>query len=207
MDRYEASLVEVTKAGPIHHSPYEPVGARHVRAISEKGRTPQAYISRNEAQQACRRAGKRLCTTEEWVFACKGRNPTTFPYGATRKIGYCNDAAPVSPLDVVFGNDPARHQRDRLNDPRLNRVPRTLAKSGAYERCKNGFGVFDLVGNLHEWVDDPSGKFRGGYYLDSHENGDGCDYVTVAHGPDYHDYSTGFRCCAAPGGRSGRKGG
>jgi hypothetical protein len=27
-------------------------------------------------------------------------------------------------------------------------------------------------------------------------NGDGCSYKTVAHDADYHDYSTGFRCCA-----------
>ena len=33
-------------------------------------------------------------------------------------------------------------------------------------------------------------------YLDTHQLGDGCNYRTP--GPDiyYHDYSTGFRCCA-----------
>jgi len=34
------------------------------------------------------------------------------------------------------------------------------------------------------------------YYLDTTLNGDGCNYRTVAHAHDYHDYSTGFRCCA-----------
>ena len=29
-------------------------------------------------------------------------------------------------------------------------------------------------------------------------NGPGCRYVTSAHELAYHDYSTGFRCCAAP---------
>jgi formylglycine-generating enzyme required for sulfatase activity len=53
-----------------------------------------------------------------------------------------------------------------------------------------------MVGNLHEWVDEPQATFRGGYYLDTRINGDGCEYRTVAHGADYHDYSTGFRCCA-----------
>ena len=53
-----------------------------------------------------------------------------------------------------------------------------------------------MVGNVHEWTADPAGTFRGGYYLDTRINGEGCDYRTVAHEPTYHDYSTGFRCCA-----------
>ena len=53
-----------------------------------------------------------------------------------------------------------------------------------------------MVGNLHEWVDDPDGTFQGGYYLDTHQHGDGCNYRTPAHDIYYHDYSTGFRCCA-----------
>ena len=51
-----------------------------------------------------------------------------------------------------------------------------------------------MVGNIHEWVDDPSGAFQGGYYLDVEQNGEGCGYKTDAHRTWYHDYSTGFRC-------------
>ena len=57
-----------------------------------------------------------------------------------------------------------------------------------------------MVGNLHEWTSDPNGQFRGGYYMDTHRNGDGCFYKTTAHTPSYRDYSTGFRCCASPRG-------
>jgi hypothetical protein len=39
------------------------------------------------------------------------------------------------------------------------------------------------------------GTFRGGYYLDTHINGNGCEYKTTAHSVKYRDYSTGFRCC------------
>jgi hypothetical protein len=39
------------------------------------------------------------------------------------------------------------------------------------------------------------GRFHGGFYGDAEENGHGCLYVTSAHELDYHDYSTGFRCC------------
>jgi hypothetical protein len=88
----------------------------------------------------------------------------------------------------------------RLNDPGLGQVDGALSKTGEHEECVNGFGAFDMVGNLHEWVaTDPRavhGTFAGGYYLDTTINGDGCNYRTVAHAHDYHDYSTGFRCCA-----------
>jgi hypothetical protein len=85
-----------------------------------------------------------------------------------------------------------------LNDSRINQEPGTLALTGSFANCQNDAGLFDMVGNLHEWTSDPNGTFEGGFYLDTHEHGDGCAYRTIAHGADYHDYSTGFRCCANP---------
>mgnify|MGYP001949009428 CR=1 FL=1 len=58
--------------------------------------------------------------------------------------------------------------------------------------------TYDLHGNLHEWIADPAGTFKGGFYVDAVINGSGCAYTTTAHTFDYHDYSTGFRCCADP---------
>jgi formylglycine-generating enzyme required for sulfatase activity len=113
--------------------------------------------------------------------------------------GACNDAG-VSPLNHYYGAstgvDPSAYGWGPMNDPRLNQLPGSLARTGAFRKCANALRVFDMVGNLHEWVDDAGGTFRGGYYLDTRINGEGCDYQTVAHNADYHDYSTGFRCCA-----------
>ena len=53
-----------------------------------------------------------------------------------------------------------------------------------------------MMGNLHEWVADASGTFRGGFYADTSRNGPGCLYRTTAHNRQHWDYSTGFRCCA-----------
>jgi formylglycine-generating enzyme required for sulfatase activity len=83
-----------------------------------------------------------------------------------------------------------------MNDPQLNRLSGTVAATGSHAQCTNDYGVYDMVGNVHEWVDDPEGTFLGGFYLDTHQLGDGCNYRTPGHDVYYHDYSTGFRCCA-----------
>ena len=41
--------------------------------------------------------------------------------------------------------------------------------------------------------------FMGGFFSTRAELGPGCLFTTVAHDAGYHDYSTGFRCCADAG--------
>ena len=197
IDRWEGSLVLVTPEGDKPFSPYETVRKRDVRAVSRPGVVPQGYISEVEADAACRASGKRICKAAEWTKACMGPRRTTFPYGEERKLGVCNGESTVSPLSFLppaqrFGN------MINMNNPLLNQLPNTVAKTGAYAECTNEYGVFDMVGNLHEWVAEA--WFLGGYFRDTAINGDGCKYVTTAHADWYHDYSTGFRCCkdAAP---------
>lgn len=200
IDPYEAAVVEILDKGKTKKHPYyEPVTNLRVKAVSTKGVYPQAYISRNEAEAACKEAKKRLCDDNEWKTACKGKNHTQYPYGKTRKTGVCNDNG-VSPLNHFFNaaNDASQkaYTFESMNDPRLNQLAGGLAKTGSHAKCTNSFKVFDMMGNVHEWTSDPAGTFRGGYYLDTKINGDGCDYQTTAHDARYHDYSTGFRCCA-----------
>ncbi len=198
IDRYEASTAEVTTEDKVvAHSPFLPVEGLRVKAVSEKNVIPQAYINRNQAQAACAESHKRLCTEREWVTACKGPEHTKYPYGNAHKSGYCVDTNRVSPLMKLFEQlGVARYQFAIMNDPDLNQLPGTLAPTGLFTRCTNDYGVYDMVGNVHEWTADPQGTFRGGFYLDTKLNGSGCDYKTVAHPATYHDYSTGFRCCA-----------
>jgi formylglycine-generating enzyme len=197
IDRWEASLVLVTPEGERPFSPYIAMTDSRVRAVSRPAVVPQAYVSREDATIACASAGKRLCKSDEWLLACRGSHARKFPYGNTRKAGVCNDTARTSPVKALFSRLGSKmFSFQPMNDPRLNTLPGTLEKTGNHPNCASEYGVYDMVGNLHEWVDEPTSAFRGGYYLDTHENGDGCDYKTVAHGPEYHDYSTGFRCCA-----------
>ena len=87
---------------------------------------------------------------------------------------------------------------DGMHLPIINHLPESLERTGARAACRTDEGLFDMVGNLHEWIADADGTFRGGYYMDTTQNGEGCGYQTTAHSFDYHDYSTGFRCCADP---------
>ncbi len=200
IDRWEASLVDVLPTGEERaHSPFYPVATgAAVRAVSRPNVFPQGYISAVEAQQACTRASKRLCKPSEWRKACLGPSTLVYGYANRAEPKRCNDHG-RSPILATFGSQafaPSRHAWDFMNTPSLNQLDGTLAKTGDHPGCTNGYGVYDMVGNLHEWVADPSGTFYGGYYQDTKQHGEGCTYTTNAHAASYHDYSTGFRCCA-----------
>lgn len=198
VDRYEASLVEVLGDGSLAPvSPFENPGNKVVRAVSAPNVIPQAYISGQQAAAACANAGKRLCREAEWERACRGSSGQTYPYGNTRQPGTCNDARTCHPAMQYFESS-AQFVFDSLGHPCINQLPSSLDATGANPGCVSEDGAFDMMGNLHEWIADPSGVFRGGYYVDTYRNGDGCDYETTAHNFTYWDYSTGFRCCADP---------
>jgi formylglycine-generating enzyme len=192
VDRYEGSLVEIHEDGTeSDFSPHQAPNGHHVRAVSRPGVVPQAHISMIEAKRACAASNKRLCRADEWKTACKGPSATRYPYGNTRVASACVDTNRTSPMMVLHQGE---HTGRTLNDERANQMENTVERTGTAESCTNDYGVHDMVGNVHEWTDD--GSFRGGYYLDTKLNGEGCDYRTTAHAPAYYDYSTGFRCCA-----------
>jgi hypothetical protein len=202
VDRWEASLVERAWGGVERPwSAFSVIDGHEgrVRAVSRPAVVPQGYVSGKQAMAACMASGKRLCTADEWERACRGPDGTQFPYGPARQAGACNDdVRPVHPVIEVatfLGLPADQWWRDGMNEPLINQLPGSLLRTGERSECTNGYGVFDMVGNLHEWIDDPDGTFRGGYYMDTTLNGDGCQYVTTGHDFRYHDYSTGFRCC------------
>jgi hypothetical protein len=199
VDQFEASLLVIDAAGqPIGHwSPFvSPAGAR-TRAVSIAYAVPQGYISGVEAAAACAEAGKRLCTDDEWLRACRGPSALTYPYGDVREDGRCNDARSRHPAIEYFGtSDPWIF--GELDHRCINQIPRSITLTGQKDTCETAEHAFDMMGNLHEWTADPNGTFRGGFYADTRINGDGCLYRTVAHDVSHWDYSTGFRCCADP---------
>ena len=184
-------------------------------AVSKSGVFPQTYMNKKIAEAACSNAGKRLCTRVEWYNTCVGPSgpkvkvgakifPEIMPYGATRVSGLCNDNKQFLHPPLILG------QRNGVYtlDPRLAQKAQDLdivVKTGQLSQCTNGYGVFDLAGNIDEIVSDvPEGRpnnmmFVGGYYSRAQKgiNGIHCGSIIKAHDADiYFDYSVGFRCCA-----------
>lgn len=198
IDRWEGSLVELTESGERPFPPNQRPERRLVRAVSKRGAIPQSYISGAEAQRACEMAGKRLCFDSEWFAACSGPKRTIYPYGTVHKESACNEERKLHPMLELYGADagPEIWLVEPMNNPEINAQPGTVTPSGMMPECVGSYGVFDMIGNLHEWANDPAGTFHGGAY--STNNKLGCQYKTTAHGLGYHDYSTGFRCCSEP---------
>ncbi|WP_437548243.1 hypothetical protein WME97_49165 [Sorangium sp. So ce367] len=164
-------------------------------ARSRSGVRPSGYVTGLVAESACAAAGKRLCSVEEFVTACRGEDDTLYPYGDTFEEGACNVYRPAHPAALLHGNASIGHLDPRLNRVRSAREP-LLRETGGSPRCRSRWGsdaVYDLVGNLDEWVNEPGGAFAGGFYARSTRAG--CEALITAHPRSYLDYSTGVRCC------------
>lgn len=223
IDRYEAHVARRNAEGALAvFPPWERPISTDLVAVSAAGVKPQTFVSRIEAARACDHAGKRLCSLTEWYTACRGPEKTTYPYGPQFVKDRCNVGKPHL-LSLLFGKDPKAWRYDEhFNHPDLARRPGFLASASEYPGCVSGYGAYDLVGNLHEWVADAvdsslpeklplkagirarlranqgKGIFMGGFFSTTNQHGEGCNFVTIAHEPSYHDYSTGFRCCKDP---------
>lgn len=162
-DIYEASRLDASATS---------AGSDDSIALSRKGVLPWQVESNARADQACRAAGKRLCTAAEWLLACEGPDATVYSYGDPYQKTTCNGI-------------------DAFGDPDLWQFK--LMPTGSFVGCTNEWGVFDINGNLWEHVAAGSDKtVRGGAY----NCGDSrtfhrCDYV-----PGWVPAARGFRCCA-----------
>lgn len=220
VDKYEAHLVKADAPDVVLPHDETPKADVSIMARSRAGMVPQGYVNRADAARACKAAQKRLCTAKEWYTACIGSKKTKYPYGETETPNRCNTGKQHL-MQRVFGVGVPYTYLNHFNSPKLHHEPGFLARTGEYEACINDYGLHDMVGNLHEWVaDDVSmrlmdevpleygpkllgadgcGAFMGGYFSSAGEHGHGCTYTTATHAADYHDYSTGFRCCADAG--------
>ena len=184
------------KATPLPPLPaFQRQRAFEPRATSRKNVVPSGYVSGKLAALACKNAGKRLCREEEWRYACRGEARRDYPYGERYEQGRCNVFREGHPAGILHGDMTTGHTDPRLNRVAVNGRP-LLRKTGETEVCGSVWGddaIWDMVGNLDEWVDDPEGTFLGGFYARSKR--DGCRSTVRAHTFDYFDYSTGVRCC------------
>lgn len=184
------------RAFPLPHVPSWQRGTKtEPVAIASYRARPNGYVTGLVAASACAAAGKRLCALDEHTTACRGEGDTDFPYGTEYQDGVCNVFREDHPAALLHHNASFGHLDPRLNRVRAKGKP-LFETAGARPACRSVWGsdaVYDLVGNLDEWVDEEEGAFAGGFYARSTRAG--CDAVITAHPRAYADYSTGIRCC------------
>lgn len=101
-----------------------------------KGERPQS-ASFFQAASLCAAAGKRLCSPSEWSAACQA--------GQMQRFSSTDDAAAYDGRDhfgVRFCNLPGSVFSQSAQ----------LAPSGSFPNCGGATGVFDLTGNIDEWL-------------------------------------------------------
>jgi sulfatase modifying factor 1 len=156
------------------------------------GEKPVVDVSWKEASLQCESVGKRLCTENEWTFACEGEGVLPYPYGFIRDATACNIDKPwirYSTAKLSFpGTRAYEEETQRLWQGAL---------SGEYEDCISPFGVHDMTGNVDEWTVSTSKRgyrsiLKGGYWSVVRTQ---CRSSTRVHNEEHRMYQTGFRCC------------
>ncbi len=171
--------------GQFFIDPYEAALTRDGKAVSLPDVEP-AMASWIEADEACKKSGKRLCSEEEWVAACSNAVPVDnnnnaqfadddvegnmYPYGTFYEAGTCID------------------QEDKYKGK--------AGKTGAKAGCRTASGVFDLAGNMGEWsgVTKETAGLMGGHNNSGERAA--CNQRSASFGTGNRNLTTGFRCCA-----------
>ncbi|WP_437669385.1 SUMF1/EgtB/PvdO family nonheme iron enzyme [Sorangium sp. So ce131] len=163
------------------------------------GELPRTLTSWEQAADLCAAQGKRLCTEAEFNFACEGPEQLPYAYGYERDAETCNQDR-----DYRFPDHSQRllhYEACQQNERCAAELARLDGRepAGARAACASWAGVFDLNGNVNEWVvrTDQKAPYRsglkGGWWGPIRSQ---CRPMTTFHKEDDYGYEVGFRCCA-----------
>ncbi len=140
---------------------------------NKAGGLPKGGFSWAEAEALARKLGRRLPTANEWRVACGGAELWDYGYGSEYRPGSLR-------VELAPDAGPAR--------------------SGETPDARSPFGVFDLNGNLSEWladriVDQPGKRWvAGGCWVSN--AADARASSRMAYDPEAKSGTHGFRCAA-----------
>jgi formylglycine-generating enzyme required for sulfatase activity len=147
LDAYRMDLYEVTVtryARFLGATRREPPVYWDTVNLAEHGDRPVVGVTWEDAEAYCRWAGKRLPTEAEWEKAARGTDERPYPWGSQK---------PAPDLaNYALG---ARFSYSQV-----------LRPVGTYEKGRSPYGLFDMGGNVWEWVQD---WYDGAYYARSPE--------------------------------------
>ena len=162
------------------------------------GELPRVLTSWLEAKALCEKAGKRLCTEDEFNFACEGPEMLPYATGYVREQAKCNIDKPyvqpdqsrqMATYDKCPDNEFCRSEMKRLDQRHA---------IGAKHSCVSWAGVVDINGNVNEWVEIPGEKhpnrsgLKGGWWGPVRSR---CRPTVTFHKEFDYGYEAGFRCC------------
>jgi protein-disulfide isomerase/uncharacterized membrane protein/thiol-disulfide isomerase/thioredoxin len=179
-------MIEMKKqSGPFWIDAFESSMDKTGKAVSVPNVMP-AFASWFDADRACKAAGKRMCTEEEWVSACIGEAANDH-----NKNGKFVDGPVVGrlyPYGPFYVKGTCRDTEDKL----VGKPTRTGSLAG----CRTPEGVYDLSGNVYEWIGTTAEEaaMMGGDFRT--KTSGTCRRRAATYGAGYKNETIGFRCCA-----------
>jgi len=152
-------LVDVPPMPGKKNQPFFKICIDRYEYPNQAGAQPRSNVPYADASALCASQGKRLCTAQEWTYACGGLEGYTYPYGW------------------------------QFDEDKCNAGGSRTETSGLRSKCISKFGVYDMSGNVFEWVltSDRKPAAMGGPMSK-------CQTVAPGGSGDAKP-QTGFRCC------------